>query len=107
MQYTKALIDLIQKARRHAPSDVKSRIKLSDPNVLSELESIYKASDDNTFKNIVKDVFEQAGDGWLSKLEQSIISPPVHTVQSEHDVHPALSSSFIKGDIAELLQKVD
>jgi len=74
MQYTKAMVDLIQEARRKAPSEHKPSIKLANPDVLAELAKLHIVSTDHVFKAIVKEIFHLAGDPWperLAQLEQS------------------------------------
>jgi len=69
MQYTKAIVDLIQEARRRAPSEDKPSIKLANPDVLFELLRLYQKSSDAIFKALVKEVFNLAGDPWPERLE--------------------------------------
>ena len=69
MQYTKAIVDLIQEARRRAPSEDKPSIKLANPDVLFELLRLYQNSSDAIFKALVKEVFHLAGDPWPERLE--------------------------------------
>ncbi|GAB2189651.1 hypothetical protein [Sessilibacter sp. MAH2] len=74
MQYTKAIVDLIQEARRRAPSEFKPSIKLANPEVLSILLDLYKKSTDSVFKALVKEVFSLAGGVWstrIGELEQT------------------------------------
>lgn len=68
MQYTKAMIDLIQEARRRAPSKKKPDIKLANPNIFNELIQLYDQSKDHIFKTLVKEIINLAGDPWLEKL---------------------------------------
>lgn len=69
MQYTKAMVDLIQEARRRASSEDKPNIKLANPDVLFELLKLYQKSSDTIFKVLVKEVFHLAGDPWPARLE--------------------------------------
>ncbi|MEQ9022553.1 MAG: hypothetical protein RLN82_07305 [Pseudomonadales bacterium] len=69
MQYTKAMVDLIQEARRRAPSEDKPNIKLANPDVLFELLKLYQKSSDTIFKVLVKEAFHLAGDPWPARLE--------------------------------------
>ncbi len=69
MQYTKAMVDLIQEARRRAPSEDKPNIKLANPDVLFELLKLYQKSSDAIFKALVKEVFNLAGDPWPDRLD--------------------------------------
>jgi hypothetical protein len=69
MQYTKAMVDLIQEARRRAPSEDKPSIKLANPDVLFELLRLYQKSTDAIFKALVKEVFNLAGDPWPERLQ--------------------------------------
>jgi hypothetical protein len=71
MHYTKALVDLIQEARRRAPSEDKPSIKLANPDVLFELLRLYQKSSDAVFKALVKEIFSQAGDPWPARLEKA------------------------------------
>lgn len=64
MEYTKALINLIQKARKTVLTELKQKIKLAEPNILSELESIYKLSGDEKFKAIAQEIFARADKSW-------------------------------------------
>jgi hypothetical protein len=68
MNYTKAMIDLISEARRRAPSEDKPNIKLANPDVLSELNIIYHATNDVVIKAIIKETFHLAGGIWPDKL---------------------------------------
>lgn len=68
MNYTKAMIDLISEARRRAPSEDKPSIKLANPDVLSELNTIYHATKDVVIKAIIKETFHLAGGSWPEKL---------------------------------------
>lgn len=70
MQYTKAMVDLIQEARRRAPSEDKPNIKLANPDVLFELLKLYQKSSDTIFKVLIKEVFHLAGDPWPARLEE-------------------------------------
>tara|TARA_R110002073_G_scaffold293982_3_gene459690 strand:- start:613 stop:1008 length:396 start_codon:yes stop_codon:yes gene_type:complete len=69
MHYTKAIVDLIQEARRRVPSEDKPNIKLANPDVLFELLKLYQKSTDVIFKALVKEVFNLAGDPWPGRLE--------------------------------------
>lgn len=68
MNYTKAMIDLISEARRHATSEDKPSIKLANPDVLLELNKIYHRTNDAVLKAIIKETFYLAGEGWPEKL---------------------------------------
>lgn len=113
MEYTKALINLIQKARRTVPTELKQKIKLADPNLLSELESIYKLSSDDKFKAIVREIFTHAGESWIRKIEssnytqQSVADTNLTKNQNEQESLPRVTNSLIKGDLASILQRVD
>ena len=56
MMYTKKMIDLIQAARQRLPSGERSTIKLSNPNVLDDLQGVYQQSNDYVFKVLVKEL---------------------------------------------------
>jgi len=68
MNLSKAMIDLITEARRRAPSEDKPSIKLANPNILSELHTLYHNSQDTVLKAIIKEAFSLAGDPWPAKL---------------------------------------
>ena len=68
MQYTKAMVELIQEARRRVPSEQKPNIKLANPDVFLELASLYHNSQDTIFRTLVKEAFHLAGDPWPEKL---------------------------------------
>lgn len=68
MNYTKAMIDLISEARRHAKSEDKPSIKLANPDVLFELNKIYHRTNDAVLRAIIKETFYLAGEGWPEKL---------------------------------------
>jgi len=70
MQYTKAMVDLIQEARRRAPSEDKPSIKLANPDVLFELLRLYQNSSDTIFKALIKEAFFLAGAPWPARLEE-------------------------------------
>lgn len=72
MNYSKAMIDLISKARRRAPSDDKPSIKLANPEVLYELNKIYHKSNDTVLKVIIKETFQLAGGSWPDKLAEPL-----------------------------------
>lgn len=76
MQYTKALVDLIQEARRRAPNEAKPSIKLANPNVLYELITLYQQSSDAVFKALIKEICNQAGEEWAERLEQPAEANP-------------------------------
>lgn len=72
MNYTKTMIDLVREARKRVPSKDKPGIKLANPEVFDELARIYRVSDDSVLRAIVKELFFQAGEPWLSKLETKV-----------------------------------
>lgn len=71
MNYSKAMIDLISESRRRASSEDKPSIKLANPDVLYELNTIYHKSSDTVLKAIIKETFNLAGEGWPDKLVES------------------------------------
>ena len=71
MNYSKALIDLISEARRRVPSEDKPSIKLANPDVLLELNKIFKKSNDSVLRAIIKEAFHLAGDGWPEQLDKN------------------------------------
>ena len=113
MEYSKTLINLIQKARRAGPASMKDRIKLADPNVLLELESLYELSSDEDFKLTVRDIFAHAGVPWPKRLEQTeLLKQSVSREQHSENPQkssslPNVTSSLIKGDLASILNRVD
>ncbi|MCE2027815.1 hypothetical protein [Sessilibacter corallicola] len=72
MQYTKVLIDLIQAARKKAPQEYKSVIKLTNPDVLTVLIGLYKQTDDNSLKDIIREAFVEAGDDRIDNPQRSL-----------------------------------
>lgn len=72
MNYSKAMIDLISESRRRAPSEDKPNIKLANPDVLTELNTIYHNSKDTVLKAIIKKAFNLAGEGWPDKLKEKV-----------------------------------
>lgn len=75
MNYSKAMIDLISEARRRAPSEDKPSIKLANPDVLFELNTLYHNSNDAVLRAIIKEAFLLAGDPWPQKLQETEAEP--------------------------------
>lgn len=75
MNYSKAMIDLISEARRRAPSEDKPSIKLANPDVLFELNTLYHNSNDAVLRAIIKEAFLLAGDPWPQKLQETEVEP--------------------------------
>jgi hypothetical protein len=73
MNYSKAMIDLITESRRRASSEDKPNIKLANPDVLSELNTIYHKSNDTVLKAIIKETFHLAGGRWPDRLVESLV----------------------------------
>ncbi|WP_020210798.1 hypothetical protein [Gilvimarinus chinensis] len=69
MQYSKPMIDLILELRRRVPSELKPGIKLANPEVLSELAAFYPKCKETVTRTLIKELFQMAGDDWLSELE--------------------------------------
>ena len=69
MIFTKPMIDLVQEIRKRVPSEHKSSIKLSDPNLLNVLIPIHRSCSDAILQALLKDLFFKAGEDWLDKLE--------------------------------------
>lgn len=76
MTYTKPMIDLMREIRRRVPADDKPSIKLANPDVLSELITIYRATSDNILRALVRDLMAMAGGDWSTRLEVDV-TPPV------------------------------
>jgi hypothetical protein len=69
------MIDLISEARRRAPSEDKPSIKLANPDVLFELNTLYHNSNDAVLRAIIKEAFLLAGDPWPQKLQETEVEP--------------------------------
>lgn len=90
MNYNKAMIDLISEVRRRAPSDDKPSIKLANPDVLSEINTLYHSSKDTVLKAIIKETFHLAGEGWPEKLIDAVES-------DEEDIGPRYITKVYRG----------
>lgn len=79
MNYSKAMIDLISEARRRAPSEDKPSIKLANPDVLFELNTLYHNSTDAVLRAIIKETFTLAGGSWPDKLieQEEVAEDPI------------------------------
>ncbi len=93
MQYTKALVDLIKEARRRAPAEDKPSIKLANPEVLSELLVLYEKSKDAVFKAVIKEIFTQAGDGWIDRINR----PSTPSLSNSTEVPPGYVVKVYRG----------
>ncbi len=90
MNYSKAMIDLISEARRRASAEDKPSIKLANPDVLSELNTIYHNSNDAVLKAIIKETFNLAGEGWPDKLIQE-------TIEASAEAKPRYATKVYRG----------
>ena len=74
MIFNRAMIDLVREIHRHAPSEAKPSIKLSNPDMLYELIPVYEDSNDTILKTLIKELFALAGDHWPQALEKPATS---------------------------------
>lgn len=70
MQYNKAMIDLVFQIRRAAPEDIRSQIKLSDPNLLTALPDAYPNFADSQLRNMVLQLLKLAGPSWEAEIQK-------------------------------------
>lgn len=77
MQYSKVMIDLVFQIRKSAPTSLKSRIKLTNPQLPATLTDIYGVVDDQALKILIYEFLDHAGSQWVQRLSQNHHQPPV------------------------------
>lgn len=71
MNYTKSMIDLIKEIRRRVDAEVKPSIKMANPDLFLELQTIFHQSKDVVVHALIKELFQLAGDPWSDSLENN------------------------------------
>ncbi len=66
--HSKRMLDLMLDIRKIIPSEAKSRIRLSDPNILDLLVEHYQTTKDEIMKVLIEELMLEAGTEWKQKL---------------------------------------
>ncbi len=69
MQYTKVMIEQVFEIRKVAPQPLKSKIKLSDPNLFGILAEAYNQLQDSVLKQHIERLMSFAGPNWSALLD--------------------------------------
>ncbi len=62
------MIDLIREVRRRAAPEVKTHIRLANPQILTLLSELYQVTEDIVSKTLIKELFSRIGGAWPEKL---------------------------------------
>lgn len=68
--YSREMINLVYKIRRHAPNDLKSQVKLANTSLLDNLIEHAKSSPDTTLTPLIEKLVDQVGEPWVSQFKQ-------------------------------------
>jgi len=66
--HSKRMLDLILDIRKAMPSEAKSKIKFSNPNILDLLVEHHQTTNDETMKVLIEELMLEAGTEWKQKL---------------------------------------
>ena len=69
--FDKTMIDLVREIRRQVCNDDRDSIKFSNPELLSALMPIYRATPKPTVKALIKKLFLLAGENWAEPLDDN------------------------------------
>lgn len=71
MQYTKPMIELVFEIRRRVNVHHKPGVKLANPDLLTELAGLFRASHDTITKALIKELLNLAGPEWSVLLSDN------------------------------------
>lgn len=71
MQYTKAMIDLVFQIRKSAPEELRSNIKLSNPELLGFLADSYLKLEELRLRSLIQQLLALAGPAWSALVSDT------------------------------------
>jgi len=81
MQYTKPMIELVMQIRKWVPSELKTDVKLANPNLFNILALHYHDKCEVITQALIKELFNLSGDKWPELLTSKETPKPKSTVK--------------------------
>lgn len=80
MNIDRPMANLFFQIKRSMPFELRDQMKISAPDVGEKLISMYRSSDDEALKSMIKDFMTRAGGDWKAQVDSGLRSRLVQAI---------------------------